>query len=54
MCRIFREVNLSITIEVNHNVGFDLNTGIYRPYIKPNDKPLYINVNSNHPPSIIK
>ena len=60
MCQIFREINLSITIEVNHkvvnflDVCFDLNTGIYKPYIKPNDKPLYINVNSNHPPSVLR
>ena len=26
----------------------------YRPYKKPNDNAMYINVNSNHPPSIIK
>ena len=33
---------------------FDLNTGIFKPYIKPNDIPLYVNRQSNHPPSIIK
>ena len=32
----------------------DLHTGAYKPYRKPNDHPLYINTNSNHPPSIIK
>ena len=26
----------------------------YKPYRKPNDKPQYINVDSNHPPNIIK
>ena len=26
----------------------------YRPYKKPNDNPMYINVNSNHPPRITK
>ena len=26
----------------------------YRPYKILNDNPMYINVNSNHPPSIIK
>ena len=31
-----------------------LSTGTYYPYMKPNDKPLYINVQSNHPPSIIR
>ena len=32
----------------------DLNSGIFKPYMKPNDSPLYINKKSNHPPSIIK
>ena len=27
---------------------------IYQPYKKPNDEPLYINNNSNHPPTVIK
>ena len=31
-----------------------LHTGAYKPTSKPNDHPLYINTNSNHPPSIIK
>ena len=26
----------------------------YRPYKKPSDNPMQINVNSNHPPSIIR
>ena len=33
---------------------FNLCTGKYQPYKKPNDTPTYINVNSNHPPNIIK
>ena len=35
------------------DVTFDLNTGTYKPYCKPNDKPLYINKQSNHPPSVL-
>jgi len=31
-----------------------LNHFIYRPYAKPNSKPMYIHIDSNHPPSIIK
>ena len=27
---------------------------MYQPFKKPNDTPVYINVNSNHPPNIIK
>ena len=36
------------------DVTFNLCTGKYQPYKKPNDTPTYINVNSNHPPNIIK
>ena len=60
ICRIFKEMKLSITIDVNMKVAnflditLDLNSGIYKPYIKPNDQPIYINKKSNHPPSIIK
>ena len=60
MCKIFKEQGLSITIEANHkvvnflDVNLDLNTGLYKPFMKPNDNPVYVNKNSNHPPSIIK
>ena len=60
ICRIFKEMKLSITIDVNMKVvnfldiTLDLNSGIYKPYIKPNYQPIYINKKSNHPPSIIK
>ena len=36
------------------DVTFDLDSGIFKPFIKPNDSPLYINNLSNHPPSILK
>ena len=36
------------------DVTFDLSTGEYKPYRKPNDDPLYINKHSNHPPSILR
>ena len=36
------------------DVTFDLCTGRYQPYKKPNDTPTYININSNHRPNIIK
>ena len=26
----------------------------FKPYIKPGDTPLYVNSNSNHPPSVVK
>ena len=60
ICRIFRDHNLSITIEANLkvvnflDVTLDLNTETYKPYMKPNNRILYINKQSNHPPSIIR
>ena len=36
------------------DVTLDLERGIYKPYRKPGDKPLYVNAWSNHPPKIIK
>ena len=61
MIRTFREnFGLKITITTNLktvnflDVTFNLCTGKYQPYKKPNDTPTYINVNLNHPPNIIK
>ena len=36
------------------DVTFDLTTCKYKPYNKPGNIPLYINVKSNHPPNIMK
>ena len=36
------------------DVTFDLENDIYKPFIKPNNSPTYINVKSNHPPNILK
>ena len=58
--KCFAELGLKITAQsnlkvVNYlDVTLDLSTGKYYPYRKPDNNPLYINVNSNHPPSIIK
>ena len=35
------------------NITFNLNNGICKPYKKPNNRLLYINKSSNHPPQII-
>ena len=49
-----------MTIETNAkvvnflDVTLDLNTGIYKPFIKENDSPLYVNMKSNHPPTVLK
>ena len=58
--KFFGDNGLNITIEFNMNtvnfldVTFDMNSGKYWPYMKPNDQPLYIHKESNHPPGIIK
>ena len=36
------------------DVTLDLTACKYKPYNKPSNIPLYINVKSNHPPNIIK
>ena len=56
----FNRLGLEITIEANLktinflDITMDLDADVYKPYIKPNTTPLYINKQSNHPPTIIK
>ena len=58
--KAFEQFGLKITAESNLHVvnfldvTFDLSTGKYKPYRKPNDDPLYINKHSNHPSSILR
>ena len=58
--KLFKDQGLKITIQTNLkvvnflDVTFNLETCSYEPYRKPNDQPLYINKQSNHPPNIIK
>ena len=58
--RIFEELGLRITIQTNLKVAdfldvtLNLNSESYYPYRKPNDRPVYIHTQSNHPPNIIK
>ena len=54
--KIFKEdFDLSITCEINFlDVTLNLTTGKYQPYIKADNKPLYIKILSNDPPNIIK
>ena len=60
ICLVFKKYNLRITIDANLktvnflDITMDLNSELFKPYTKPNDKPLYVNKQSNHPPSIIK
>ena len=53
---IMGELGLKITSKANIkvveflDVVFDLEKDIYRPFLKPGDRPLYVNKQSNHPP----
>ena len=57
---LFKKYGLEIIIECNKKVVdyldiiFNLKDRTYKPYQKPDNKITYINVQSNHPPSIIK
>jgi hypothetical protein len=57
---VFKDNGLKITIDANKkivnflDVTLDLNKRTHEPYLKPNNKPLYVHNESNHPPSSIK
>ena len=57
---IMNEFGLKITSKANRKVVefldviLDLENECYKPYIKPGDRPLYVNKLSNHPPAILK
>ena len=53
LVKIFKNNGLSITADFL-DITFDLVKESYQPYKKPNDDPLYINIKSNHPPSILQ
>ena len=41
--------------EVNFlDITLNLTTGVYKPYMKENDHPVYVNTKSNHPPIVLK
>ena len=58
--RAFKLLSFKIEISSNNkivnflDVTLDLSNNIYKPFIKMNQSPSYINVNSNHPKAIIK
>ena len=58
--REFKKQGLNISINTNLkicnflDVTLNLSDGTYYPYRKPNNETLYIDNNSNHPPTIIK
>ena len=55
LCSIFSKQGLRITVEANSkivnylDITLNLNTGKFAPYQKPNNVPLYVNQQSNHP-----
>ena len=55
LVKVFEDEGLRITVIANtHSVNFldvnlDLSNGEFKPYMKPNDTPLYVNSQSNHP-----
>ena len=59
LCSIFRRNGLRITATVNNeianflDVSLNLTDGSHKVYRKPNNIPQYINIKSNHPPSIL-
>ena len=61
--KMLKEVGFQLEIKTNLltlkkidflDVTFNLMTGLYTPYKKPNDSLLYINTSSDHPLQIIK
>ena len=58
--KLFHQHGLKITTESNLDqinfldVTFNLKSGKYWPYRKPNDQPFYVHHHSNHPPTIKK
>ena len=57
---LFGQHELRITVEPGTttcnflDVTLDLKEDTHAPYRKPNDTPLYVHVDSNHPPNVIK
>ena len=60
ICRIFSEYGLRITASANHksvnflDVNFNLETDLFRPFMKPNDTPMYVHKDSNPPKTILE
>ena len=58
--KVFKKCGLSIVVDTNLktvnflDLALDLDKNIYKPYRKPNNSPIYINKNPNHPPNILK
>ena len=51
--KIFKETDFKVEIKTNVDfldITLNLFNGAYKSYRKPNDKLLYVNTSSNHPP----
>jgi hypothetical protein len=59
MCHIFSSQKLKITIDANLKVidfldtTMNLLTGTFKPFMKPNNNPLYVHKDSNHPSAVL-
>ena len=57
---IFKKYGLAITIKTNLfvvnflDIQFNLLNGTFKPYRKPNNNPIYVHKDSNHPPQVLK
>ena len=57
---IFKKYGLAITIKTNLfvvnflDIQFNLLNGTFKPYRKPNNDPIYVHKDSNHPPQVLK
>ena len=58
--QLFKSLGLKITLQAKMktvdflDVTLNLDKESYAPYRKPNDKPLYVHTQSNHPPTVIR
>ena len=58
--KIFADQELKITIDIGLtrvnflDINMDLESGLYKPFRKPGDRPLYVSAYSNHPPQMLK
>ena len=58
--KVFKDCSLRITIQANLpivnflDVQLNLDTSTYQAYRKPDNRPVYLNKNSNHPITVLK
>ena len=52
--RLFRLHKFFLQMITNFSSSVDLTSGSYKPFMKPNNKILYVHRKSNHPPALLK